>query len=168
MRHEIWLNAVMFQLAWAGFVGGAVIGYPTLGIVPLAIMGLVSLRAGLWRSDLSCMLLAAGAGAYLERLWIELGTLQYADTGVPWWIVGLWIAVALTLNHSLAWIAPRPWLGAALAAMAAPLSYGAGAKLGAVTIGGGLAFISVAWALVFFALFTFARSQQFTMKELNQ
>jgi hypothetical protein len=165
-----WHNAVLFQLAWLGFVGGAVIGYPILGMLPLAAMALASWHLGGWRADLSCVLLAAGAGLLLERFWMEMGTFEYAGTsalGVPWWIIGLWAGVALTVNHSLAWLRPRPWLGAVLAAAAAPLSYGAGAQLGAVSIGNGLEWVSAAWAAAFFVLFTFARTQQHVLQELE-
>ena len=42
--------------------------------------------------------------------------------------------MALTLNHSLAWLKRRLWLAAVFAAIASPLSYYAGTSLGAALV----------------------------------
>jgi hypothetical protein len=56
----------------------------------------------------------------------------------------LWASFALTLNHSLAFLGGRPWLGAALGLFGGPLAYwAAAATFGAVGFG-----VPVAWAMV--------------------
>ncbi len=52
----------------------------------------------------------------------------------PLWILLLWAGLALTLNHSLAWLQSRLWLAALLSGLASPFSYLAAAKLGGVQI----------------------------------
>ena len=66
----------------------------------------------------------------------------------------LWMGVGLTLNHSLALFAPRPWLGGLMAGAAAPLSYLGGERLGGVGVPDPalLVLVAAAW----FALFTLA------------
>jgi hypothetical protein len=49
-------------------------------------------------------------------------------------VVLLWAGLALTLNHSLAWLQSRLVLAAVLGGISSPLSYLAAARLGAVTI----------------------------------
>jgi hypothetical protein len=49
-------------------------------------------------------------------------------------MVSLWMAFATTLNHSLRWLASRPWVAALAGAIGGPLAYLAGAKLGALTL----------------------------------
>jgi hypothetical protein len=54
----------------------------------------------------------------------------------------------MTMNHSMAWFAPRPWLAAAFAAVGGPLAY-----LGAARGFGAVAFPTPAWpALLWLAL----------------
>jgi hypothetical protein len=167
MRRAVVANAALFQLAWFGFVVGAATGNAGWGLAPLVVLAALSWHNGHWRSDLPLVVIAAGIGAYLERLWIEFGVFSYPDAAVPWWIVALWISVALTLNHSLSWFGARPWLGASMAALAAPLSYLAGEHFGAVAIGDGLALVSLAWGAVFFVLFALIRSQRLNFEEFT-
>jgi len=54
---------------------------------------------------------------------------------IPLWLVDIWIGFAATLRHSLSYLIGRPFIGVALAAIGAPLSYLAGMKLGAVEFG---------------------------------
>ena len=63
------------------------------------------------------------------------------------WIVLLWGAFALTLNHSMAWFAKRPAIASVFAAIGGPLAY-----LGAARGFGAVAFPTPAWpALVWLA-----------------
>ncbi len=87
--------------------------------------------------------------------------LNYAGAAVaPVWIVLLWVAVGLTLNHCLSMFKERPWLGGLLAGLGAPLSYLGGERLGAVSIDEHwqLLWISPVWLLLFALAFTLARN----------
>ena len=69
--------------------------------------------------------------------------------------------LASTLNHCLAWTAQPWWRGSLLGALAAPLSYYAGARLAGVTLplgtGPTLAILALTWAVVMPVLHGFAR-----------
>ncbi|MEM8768422.1 MAG: DUF2878 family protein, partial [Pseudomonadota bacterium] len=60
-----------------------------------------------------------------------------------------------TVNHSMAWLQPRPWLAGVLAAVFAPVTYLAGERLGAVTVVEPLrlGMISAGWGIVFYLVF---------------
>jgi hypothetical protein len=48
--------------------------------------------------------------------------------GAPLWIVSLWMAFAVTLTRSLAWLMDRPALAAAFGALGGPLAYSGAAR----------------------------------------
>src|SRR5690606_35510821 len=48
---------------------------------------------------------------------------------IPVWLICLWVLFATTVNHSLYWLAPYPWLAALLTGFFAPVSYYAGVQL---------------------------------------
>jgi hypothetical protein len=89
--------------------------------------------------DFQLMLVAVLIGLILDTTWIKLGWLEFASSWAlseraPLWILLLWAGLALTLNHSLAWLQSRLLLAAFLAGVSSPLSYLAAARLGAVDI----------------------------------
>jgi hypothetical protein len=160
-------NAVLFQLVWLGFVAGAGAGQPWWGLPPLAGLLALSLFTRHWRNDMVWLVVALIFGAYLEWIWIHWQVLDYGTEGAPWWILGLWVGLALTLNHSLSWLRCQPWLAAVLGALVAPLSYRTGEALGAVSISEGLAWVSLAWGLTFLVIFSLQRSPRFDLLEVR-
>lgn len=154
------VNGVLFQVAWfACVLGGA--GDTLLWGVPvlLAMLGqsMVGTSAG---RDLLFASVAAVIGFLVDTLWIRTGVLDYNGAAVaPVWIVLLWAAVGLSLNHCLSYFKTRPWLGGALAGGGAPFSYLAGERFGAVTIDDPLQLLAVApvWLILFTVAFTLAR-----------
>jgi hypothetical protein len=150
-------NAALFQMAWIGCVLGGAHDTSVWGAAAvLALMGL-ALMGPARRRDLGFATGAAAAGFLLDTLWIRTGILDYAGAAIaPLWIVLLWSGVGFTINHSLGFFRSRPWLGGAMAAVSAPLSYLAGERLGAVLIQDWslLPLISLSWMLLFAAAFS--------------
>ncbi|HET9485334.1 MAG TPA: DUF2878 domain-containing protein, partial [Xanthomonadales bacterium] len=103
-------NALLFQLCWIAFVAGAGRGNPWIGFVPLAAFAAWQLRASTVRgADLKLMGIAAVLGFAVDTSYVQAGALHFAaavpSTEVaPVWIVGMWVAFALTLNHSLSFL----------------------------------------------------------------
>lgn len=148
MKWHVLVNAGLFQVAWfAAVIGGTVAGLAAVGVLAWHAASRGNLKA-----DLTLGALLAALGLGLDTLWIYLGVLDYHGAVIaPLWIVALWAALGVSLNHSLEFLARRPWLGALVTACAAPLSYSAGAALGGVVVPNtaALAVVAVAW----FALF---------------
>ena len=149
-------NALLFQATWFACVIGGALGEPLWGFAGVLALTAHSWFVGLIRQDLRVLLALGIAGFAVDTAWIRLGILDFGGAVVaPSWIVALWLGFGLTVNHSMGWLRQKPVLAAALAALFAPVTYLAGARLGAVEVTNtlGLALISVAWALIFLVLF---------------
>jgi hypothetical protein len=161
MRHGNLINGVLFQAAWFACVLGAAHGTSLWGAVVLAGLFAYSAAAATPRRDLIAAASAAAVGFVVDTAWIRTGILSYGGAGLaPVWIVMLWVAVGLSVNHSLAMFKLRPWLGGLLAGAGAPLSYLAGERFGAVVVTAPqqLWMVSVAWFVLFALTFTLSRA----------
>ena len=134
----ILVNFVAFQVGWFACVLGGAHQFPWLGTLLVSIIIAVHLsRASRPRAELSLILLAIAIGSVWDSYLVWRGWLEYPsgtlipDTA-PHWILAMWGVFATTLNVSLRWLKQR-WLIAVLSgAIAGPLAYYAGARLGGV------------------------------------
>jgi hypothetical protein len=123
MNPNNWINMLWMQALWFGAVIGAAQGL--LWLAPLLLMGFA-----FWESrpvrrvygDFQLMLVAVLIGLILDTTWVRLGWIEFAASWAlseraPLWILLLWAGLALTLNHSLAWLQSRLVLAAALGAV---------------------------------------------------
>lgn len=76
-------------------------------------------------------------GGLLDSGMASVGLIVFHDN--PWptslappWLLAIWAIFGATFAPLLGWLKGRPWLAAALGAVGAPLTYAAGAALGAV------------------------------------
>ena len=158
-------NFLGYQAVWFVAVLGAArgIAWPALA----ALAGFAAWQLALSRvrgADLRLMVLALGLGVLLDGALSLTGVLRYATPapalpsgGAPLWILALWGAFALTLNHSLGWLRQRPLLALLLGAAGGPLAYAAAARLaGAVALraprGIAVAGLAAGWAVALFLL----------------
>jgi hypothetical protein len=119
-------NALMLKGAWLCCVlGGVVFGLPAL-----LIMFSVSLWQKELRHDLPYVLVLGAAGLCLDTLWLHTGVLDYGSAAVglplgltlaPAWIVMLWLAVGLSIRHSLIFLVNRPLFGSLTGRLRIPL-----------------------------------------------
>lgn len=123
------LNVIGFQMVWNAAVGGAAQGWWWAGPLALAVFfALHMVFHRNWQDDARLMAIAAAMGLVVDSAWVQAGWMVF-DTAVPWpslapvWIVAMWMGFALTLNHSLAFLKGRPWLGAWLGLLGGPLAY---------------------------------------------
>ena len=154
---HIFLNFVAFQVGWFSSVLGAAKQMPWLG--PLVLIGIVIIhlrqahRPGLEAG----LIIACGViGAHFDSVLVALGwvtyTSGYINTSLaPYWIVTMWMLFATTLNRSMTWLKGRLALAAVMGAIAGPMSYYAGSKLGGIVFETplpALVVLSVGWALI--------------------
>ncbi len=165
--HKV-INAVLFQLAWFGFVAGAARNMAWLGLIPLVLLAGHALRdPATRRADLLLGLAALAIGLVLDGSFARAGLLVYADAeasllGAPGWILAMWLAFAWTLNHSLAYLQKHLGIAVALGVVAGPFSYYiAGRAWGALEFTGDarmtLVLLAIAWGLATGALVLLAR-----------
>jgi len=151
-------NFVLFQAGWFACILGAA----NEQVLWPVICTLLYLVIHIWRSEhsnleLKLILKAVIFGVSADTLIANLGFLYFKDAWPsaylsPIWMWTLWALVASTINGSLSWLRGRPWLGAALGAIAGPMSYEAGIRMGAGSWGpngqlGGLVLLAIVWGV---------------------
>ena len=156
MHFDKIINFIAFQVIWLIAVIGAgnEILLPTVLVVVAFCCWQLSARRR-HKNDLPLIICAILSGLLLDSIWQATGLIEFKlslPLIAPIWIILLWITLALSINHSLAWLKKNIWLAALFGAIGAPLSYFAGSKLGALTYPQGLLMInillSLSWAIV--------------------
>jgi hypothetical protein len=152
-----WSNLLGYQATWLAVVWSAGQGRAWVGMVAcalfIAIQGLLSRTRA---ADVRVLLAAVACGLVVDGSLAASGLLVYASPihalPAPAWIVFLWAAFAMTMNHSMAWFASHRLVAAGLGALGGPLAYiGAARGFGAVAFATpawrGLACLALAWAM---------------------
>ncbi|MFN7520169.1 MAG: DUF2878 domain-containing protein [Lysobacteraceae bacterium] len=155
-----WLvfNVLGFQAVWWACVIGAGKGWPWAGPVAAALSAAAHLHfSPTRRRDVRLLASALVVGLILDGSLGASGLLTYAAAGehrliAPPWILALWAGFALTLTHSMAALASRPWAAAALGVLGGPLAYASAASVaGAVRFDHGmvegLLAIAIGWGV---------------------
>jgi hypothetical protein len=160
-------NVALFQAGWLACVLGAVHGMPAIALpVAAAIVARHVWTSRAPRRELALVGLVCAIGAIFDSALAASGLIVYREGvliagAAPYWIVALWALFATTLNRSLAWLHGRYALAAILGAVAGPLSYWAGARLGALELGSpatALAALALGWAVILPGLMRLARA----------
>ena len=136
------INFVLFQVAWFAGILGASNQMSHLGVaIILLCLGIHFWRLPKQKIKNEALLVAKclALGFVIDSSLVQTQLMTYASAGLiegvsPAWMCLLWAALAITLNHSLAWLKKSYWLAAALGGITGPLSYLAGVKLGAGTM----------------------------------
>lgn len=133
-------NFLGFQSVWFLSLFGAGTQRSWLGFLALACFTAWHFRsAPSPRAELLLVVVACVVGFIVDTTFIQAHLLAYAEplpfAGVaPYWILGMWINFALTLNGSMRWLQGRYLLAAVLGAIGGPLAYVAGVRLGAAEL----------------------------------
>jgi hypothetical protein len=136
---NVLVNAIAFQAGWFATVLGAANGMPWLGPVAVLLVGGLHLRSSRRPAiELRLLMIAMALGLMFDSLLLATGWITYpngfwAPGLAPYWIVALWALFATTLNVSLRWLRGRDALAIVFGAVGGPLSYLAGARLGAMS-----------------------------------
>jgi hypothetical protein len=123
------LNFVGFQIVWVLSVGGAAKGMWWPGLAALALYAGLQLYFSRWpKADLALLLLAAVIGCLADTVLVQMDLVRYATpvpsaAYAPVWIAGLWMAFALTINHSMSWLRGRWVLAVLFGAIGGPLVF---------------------------------------------
>lgn len=104
-------------------------------------------------------------GMIWESVLVVAGLLVYPSGTLivgcaPYWMIALWALFAIQFNVVFAWLRARPMLAAVQGALAGPLSFRAGAALGAVHFNHPLAAwltLALGWAVLLPALLQLAK-----------
>ena len=149
MRRNFWINHLFFQLAWPACVVGAAYGLVWPALIWVGLFGVWQLHPKRAHpNDWLLVGLFVLTGLVLDLVWIHTGLLTYSMAW-PWsgitpvWLLMLWVALALSVNHSLVLFRKRWLLWSMILSVASPFSYWFAAQLGAVE------WLAQAWIVVF-------------------
>lgn len=149
-------NFILFQLAWFITIISAAKGMPYIGVAFTMIWMLLhlSIMEELRNTEIKLFLFAAILGYLLDSILVVTGFIAFPEHTLlvgpsPLWMVCLWINLAATINLSLSWLKRRYLLAGAMSAIAGPLAYVAGEKLGAITLLGNTSIfvVSIMWCV---------------------
>jgi hypothetical protein len=156
---RLWANFIGYQLVWLAAVYGASQGEAWPALLTTAVFVLIQLTASRQRgADLALIATALVLGLLVDGTLARSHVLRYATPapavpagGAPAWILALWVAFALTINHSLRWLRGRPLVGVVAGVLGGPLAYAGAARLGAVTpdlpLWRTAAYVAVGWGI---------------------
>ncbi len=154
----ILVNLLGFFWCWLALILGAFhdLVVPALGLLgcwtALHLFYSRTRMADLRLIALACLIGPLVDAALLAGHWIEYAAHRADNPLAPLWLFGCWANFALTLNHSTAWMRGRPWMAALFGAVSGPVSYLAGAALGAIELAGPawvpLLVLALGWAVV--------------------
>jgi len=162
---QMLINFIAFQVGWFSSVVGAAREMPWLGPAVVLVVALIHLRqARRPRLEVGLIVACGILGLLFDSLLVVLGWVAYPSgqlvaDAAPYWIVTMWMLLATTLNRSMAWLKGRLALATVLGAIAGPLSYLGGERLGGmqfVEIVPAIIFLAVGWATVMPILVTLA------------
>lgn len=164
-------NVIIYQLIWLLSVFGGNRGAYG-GIVLLLIHLFFSqVRA----ADLRMMGFLLFIGLLVDGTLHQIGFISFTVTGfpIPFWLMVIWLGLAITPHHSLAWLQQRLLLAMLFGAIGGPLAYWAGARLGAATFNytllPSLLTLSLIWAILWPAVMYFSvvsEKNRFTSKPI--
>jgi hypothetical protein len=141
-------NILGYQVVWFVAVYGAGAGFTWPAVATAGVFAAWQLAASADRAldlrlialSLLCGLLLDGALAYAGLLHYAANSPALPPSGAPLWILALWVAFALTLNHSLRCLKARPLTAALVGVAGGQLAY-----LAAGRLSGAVSFATPSW-----------------------
>ncbi|WP_163340491.1 DUF2878 domain-containing protein [Desulfopila sp. IMCC35008] len=85
----------------------------------------------------------------------QVGFFSFSNPGlpIPFWLLVIWVGLAMTIHHSLSWLKHNLPLAAIFGGLGGPAAYWAGTRLGAASFNWSLSvslcILAVIWALLF-------------------
>lgn len=149
---------VLFQVVWFACAFGAARGLWQPGVLATVVLAVWYVATSRAKVPASGLLAVSGLTGFIgESVLVQSGLLSYAaawpgPSFAPAWIVALWVAFGATLQSLAAVLGARPiLLSIPLGLFLAPLSYLAGARIGAIMLAEpqlwALAATGVLWAI---------------------
>lgn len=155
---KILANIAIYQIVWflcvLGENGGAWLALP--------LLGLHYLYSPIRLVDLKMMAVMLILGLIIDGTLYALGFISFnvAAKPIPFWLLVIWLTLAILPHHSLAWLKTRYFLSAFFGALGGPLAYWAGVRLGSAyfnwPILPSLVTLAIIWAFLWPAVMYFA------------
>jgi len=167
------INALGFQTAWWACIAGIGLGLEIPALVYCVVLaGLHLAFAAQPLAEAKLAAIALVTGVLADTLLQMLNVISFygwaLGTVSPFWLWMLWVLFAMTLNASLSFLQKLPlWLSAVAGLAFGPLTYYAGAQLGAASFDGSLvhlAALALTW-MIALPFLVYMAKQLFTPPE---
>lgn len=162
------LNILGFQIGWFACVLGSANQMPWLGVLISCLVILVHLlRTSERVFECKFFGVAVIIGIIFDGIPQSLGWIAFSPVTFwpealpPPWMIMLWALFASTINISLSWLQNRKTLAMLIGAIAGPLSYWSGARLGAlqpINPSAAIIYLSIGWGAIVPVLLKIAAS----------
>lgn len=155
---KILINVILYQLVWLLCVLGGNRG----ALAALMLLFIHIVKTDKRAADLKMMGFLLFVGMLVDGTLQQVGFFTFTATGfpIPFWLMVIWLGLAITPHHSLAWLKNRALLSMFFGALGGPLAYWAGARLGAASFAwpllSSLGVLAVIWALLWPAAMHFS------------
>ena len=159
-------NLISFQIGWFSCVLGGANQLPWFGVLISVIILFIHIKRAAhppFEARLIFAALIIGLmfdGVLLNLNWISFTPVSYwPDRLAPPWMLLLWGLFSSTINISLTWLQDRKMLAILIGAIAGPVAYWSGARLGALQLSNttaALIYLSIGWAIAVPVLFKIA------------
>ena len=163
-------NVLLYQAIWLlAVLGGDVYAYG--GLVLLLVHLILSPVRG---DDLRMMGFLLFTGLMVDGTLHQVGFFSFTETGfpIPAWLMIIWLGLATTPNHSLAWLKNRPGLSLLFGALGGPAAYWAGVRLGAAVFNWALfpslLTLAVIWAILWPVVMYFSVKSEKSGVQISQ
>ena len=153
---RLFINALGFQTAWWACIAGIGLGLEIPALVYCVVLaGLHLAFAAQPLAEAKLAAIALVTGVLADTLLQMLNVISFYGWALgpvsPFWLWMLWVLFAMTLNASLSFLQKLPlWLSAVAGLAFGPLTYYAGAQLGAASFDGSLvhlAALALTWMI---------------------
>lgn len=150
-------NFMLFQIGWFACVLSGAAGQPLTGVMIASLIVMFHVyRAQQPRKELLLIAIAMIIGSVWDSVLVRMSWIDYPagmliPNTAPYWIIVLWALFTTTLNISMRWLKDRYGLALLLGAVAGPLAYYGGARLGAlefVNANHAVIALTIGWAVI--------------------
>lgn len=153
------MNALAYQAVW--FLA---ILYGNTGALFGCILILILLATSECRTaDIRTIGLVMFVGLLVDGTLQQIGFFTFNEPGlpIPFWLLIIWVGLAMTIHHSLSWLKDNLLLAALFGGLGGPAAYWAGTRMGAASFNWSLpvalSVLFVIWALLFPAIVFYGR-----------
>lgn len=153
------VNALAYQVIWFSAIlwgnTGAALG---CGII-LALLASSEYKS----DDLKMIGLLMFLGLLVDGTLQQVGFFTFKSPGlpIPFWLLVIWLGLAMTIHHSLAWLKDKLLLAALFGSLGGPAAYWAGTRMGAASFNWplttSLLILAIIWSLMFPMIMLFSR-----------
>ncbi len=154
-------NALAYQAIWFSAILWGTPGAAAGCVIILILLLTSECRA----DDLKMIGFLMFFGLLVDGTLQQVGFFTFRNPSfpIPFWLFVIWLGLAMTIHHSLAWLKDKLLLAALFGGLGGPAAYWAGTRLGAASFNWplpvSLLVLAIIWSLIFPTIMLFSRKK---------